>query len=98
MEVVTTTSFIHNFLYQTAPVMLWEDFECYRVLVGLGLKNTKTYSTILPNKLISLCIVLLYCSLPLSPLLAEFLVSEDGGQNIVISDAFIKGRNSALPY
>lgn len=27
---------------------------------------------------------------------AEFLISEDGGQNIIISDAFIKGRNSAL--
>lgn len=29
---------------------------------------------------------------------AEFLISEDGGQNIIISDAFIKGRNSALPH
>lgn len=25
---------------------------------------------------------------------AEFLLSEDGGQNIVISDAFIKGRTT----
>ncbi|KAA8593085.1 hypothetical protein FQN60_018540 [Etheostoma spectabile] len=29
---------------------------------------------------------------------AEYLLSEDGGQNIVISDAFIRGRCSALPY
>ena len=31
----------------------------------------------------------------LSPV-SEYLVSEDGGQNISISDAFIKGRNSPL--
>lgn len=29
---------------------------------------------------------------------AEFLLSEDGGQNIVISDAFIKGKTQSFYF
>lgn len=44
------------------------------------------------------CFTYFFMPLFLFPVKAEFHLSEDGGQNIIISDAFIKGRNPTLPY